>query len=248
VVAAFPSAVYADFGGEVVALVTADGLRLPGSLVVAARSGSAPFAGVRPGHAATVGAGRLRAGPLTLVVRRWWRPLAPRRVAIAECSPALDVIAALLPPLATPLPEDPLAVSPVELLGLGPGLTPAGDDVLAGMLVTLHALLPESHPMRGELQDTVDAASSRTTALSATLLRHAALGHGIPPLVRLVDAVTGATGRDPSSAVQDMLVVGHSSGVALAHGVVAAARLATFPSPLRRGLAFPSIEEAPEVA
>ena len=33
-----------------------------------------------------------------------------------------------------------VGVPPVDLLGLGPGLTPSGDDLLCGMLVALHAV------------------------------------------------------------------------------------------------------------
>jgi hypothetical protein len=59
------------------------------------------------------------------------------------------------------------------LIGLGPGLTPSGDDLLAGIEVALHALgAPAAGFIGGALEDVDD----RTTAVAATLLRHAASG------------------------------------------------------------------------
>src|SRR5262249_13546495 len=60
-----------------------------------------------------------------------------------------------------------------DLLGRGPGLTPAGDDVLAGLLAGRAAYGPDD---RALADDICALAPSRTTALSAALLRHAARG------------------------------------------------------------------------
>jgi hypothetical protein len=222
VLAVFPTAVYLAVEGEVVAVVTSDGLRLPGSLVVAASSGTCPFAAVRVGDRAMVGSGAVQAGVLRLVVRRWWRPAEPvRRGSPAQWSASAETVGRLLPPVPAPLPADLVSTAPGDLLGLGPGLTPAGDDVLAGMLVTPQ---PARSP---ELLAVVPAAATRTTALSATLLRHASLGYAVPPLVRLLDAMSGTTTTGIGRAVDDLLAVGHTSGAALAHGVVTAVRAGT---------------------
>jgi hypothetical protein len=222
VLAAFPTAVYLAVEGEVVAVVTSDGLRLPGSLVVAASSRTGPFATVRVGDRAVVGAGAVQAGALHLVVRRWWRPTGPvRRGSTAQWAASAETVARLLPPVPAPLPADLVGTAPADLLGLGPGLTPAGDDVLAGMLVT------PNQPRPPELLAVVRAAATRTTTLSATLLRHASLGYAVPPLVRLLDAMSDPTTTDLGRAVDELLAVGHTSGAALAHGVVTAVRAGT---------------------
>ena len=73
-----------------------------------------------------------------------------------------------------------------------PGSTPAGDDLLAGRLVALHAL--------GE----VDAAAAlaaelpldRTTTLSAELLRRAAVGEASRPVIELLRALDESTRRE----------------------------------------------------
>jgi hypothetical protein len=118
------------------------------------------------------------------------------------------------------------------LLGLGSGLTPQGDDVLAGLLVVLCAAAT-APPLVHQLCDIVtNEAPRRTTSLSAGLLRDAADGFAVPPLVRFVDGLqqvdhggTATTHRTLAEVVVPLLAVGHTSGAALAHGAVAAARL-----------------------
>jgi hypothetical protein len=111
-----------------------------------------------------------------------------------------------------------------RLLGVGPGLTPAGDDVLAGLLVGLWAFGLAAEPLRSAV---LAAAPVGTTDLSASLLRCAARGESIPEVHELLRATSTSAGRsrlDP--ALDDLLRVGHSSGAALATGVLVAASLA----------------------
>jgi hypothetical protein len=190
----FPTAVYLDAGDEVVALVTSDALRLPCALVLAVPAGSRPFAGIQPGVVATMGEGAVAIGDRQFLVRRWWRP-AP--VPLLHPGPALAsqarALEALLPPPPAELPADPRAWRPGTLVGLGPGLTPAGDDVLAAMLLTLCAAPGAASALAALSAETVPLLT-RTTALSATLLRHATAGRGIPEVTRLVEAL--AAGSD----------------------------------------------------
>ena len=88
-------------------------------------------------------------------------------------------------------------------------------------------------PARRLADAVAGSAPHRTTLLSATLLRDAADGFAVPALVDLVDALRepdeGAdrttTHRTLAEVVVRLLAVGHTSGAALAHGAVAAARL-----------------------
>jgi hypothetical protein len=220
----FPTAVYLDTGDEVVALVSTDGLRLPCALVLAAPSGARPFAGIRSGDVAVVGAGAVAVGDRQFLVRRWWRP-APLRP--LQPGPLLaaraDALEAMLPLLPAELPADRRSWRPGTLVGLGPGLTPAGDDVLAAMLMTLAAVPGNATAVAGLVAETVPLLT-RTTALSATLLRHAAAGRGIPQVTELVDGLSGS--GDLAAPTARLLAVGHSSGTALAHGVLAGTRQA----------------------
>ena len=105
-----------------------------------------------------------------------------------------------------------------RLLGRGPGLTPSGDDVLAGYLVGAAAYGLPADDLRAFVHS---QAHRRTTTLSAALLRHAALGEAIPQVAGLLDALGGRRRLD--RALAELLAVGHTSGAALASGVLAAA-------------------------
>jgi hypothetical protein len=214
VVGVHPSCAYVLVGSELVALETADALGLPCAVRLGVDRADAPLTGVRQGDGALVGDRALTVGALTVRVTRWWAPRLPRRGAAGE---RLAEMAALLDAHPSPVPVD---ATVTELLGLGPGLTPAGDDVLAGLLVGLH-----HHPgLRDPLAwEATTLASSRTTALSTALLHHAARGHSVPAATDVADALAGHR-PDLDAAVARLVAVGHSSGTALAHGLLRAAR------------------------
>ena len=107
------------------------------------------------------------------------------------------------------------AAAGAELIGRGPGLTPEGDDVLAGV-----AGVVASGPWPEALRDAWVGAllgvdlRRRTTALSATLLELAAKGMGPEALQALVGGRMAALDR--------LLRVGRTSGRAYALGAATA--------------------------
>lgn len=213
-----PSCVYLLAGSELLALETSDALGLPCAVRLAAARADGPFAGVRRDDAAEVGEGHLRAGPVTVRVARWWAPRAPRAGRSAARN---ERMADLLAGHPAPVRVDG---GVGDLLGLGPGLTPAGDDVLAGLLVGLHHRPDLRDPLAEEV---ARLAPTRTTALSAALLRHAAVGHAAPSVTSVADALTGAgQDGDLDAALGRLLAVGDTSGTALAHGLLRAGMIA----------------------
>jgi hypothetical protein len=162
---------------------------------------------------AVVGGGTVAVGSFQARVTRWWRPSRPVTVAPRSSCPALDggtetALAGLVDALAT---GAPLAAHVRRLLGRGPGLTPLGDDVLAGALVTLVAL---GAPAATRLGAAVTReAPRRTTFVSAALLHHAARGECVPELTDVL------AGGDP----EPLLRVGHTSGTGLLRGALAVA-------------------------
>jgi hypothetical protein len=104
-----------------------------------------------------------------------------------------------------------------DLLGRGPGLTPLGDDVLAGWLAT-RAAAGRPDPV---LASTVRRRLGVTTLLSATLLDCALRGEVLPQLADWL--------ADPTTATTDALLsVGATSGAGLLTGAqLALASLAT---------------------
>jgi hypothetical protein len=139
-----------------------------------------------------VGAGALRAGDESWRVGRWWQPPRPH-------APAAR-------------PRLGCDLDPPALVGRGPGLTPAGDDVLAGALVAGRAVRhPRLATWRSATRDVLRA--RRTTAVSRGLLHHALDGWATPELAAYVEQ------PGPGPARTRLLAVGHSSGAALADGV-----------------------------
>jgi hypothetical protein len=167
---------------------------------------------------------------------RWWRPRATQLVDVHDVA-WLEVVGRGLPPLSPAIAaclgdleralaeNDGLSDETSALVGLGPGLTPEGDDLLTGLLVALRSLRG-AEALTRRLSDAIVAqAPTRTTEISAALLRCAASGYAIPRLLEFVEAL----GSPPSSgelvsALNRLLAVGHTSGVALAHGVLCACR------------------------
>ena len=124
-------------------------------------------------------------------------------------------------------PGDDLAPFVDRLVGLGPGSTPAGDDVVAGAISTLKALARGRGAVAGRcarLADTLCRSLrerlDRTTPLSATLLECAAQGDMLPRLSRCLDHAVA--GHRPARAFDELRRVGHDSGHFLATGAAAA--------------------------
>ena len=98
-----------------------------------------------------------------------------------------------------------------RLLGRGPGLTPLGDDVLAGWFTTRAALGRPDEELAAALRRRPGA----TTLLSATLLDCAIRGEALPQLADWLADPTGST-------ADALLAVGATSGA----GLLAGAQLA----------------------
>jgi hypothetical protein len=103
------------------------------------------------------------------------------------------------------------------LVGRGRGLTPSGDDALAGALLVAHALGSD-----GRLATAVGSRLGATTAVSSSLLRAAADGYAARQVVRLVDALLAGDGPTARAALPPVLDLGHSSGHDLVTGIRAA--------------------------
>ena len=114
------------------------------------------------------------------------------------------------------------------LIGLGPGLTPSGDDMLCGVMVALRTALgsvsPKEAPLNGFFQSRwfpiVDGLSrsivhhiARTNRISAALLEQAALGVGSAAqhqVAKCLHESTPATNLETAAA--RLVQWGHTSG------------------------------------
>jgi hypothetical protein len=256
VLAAFDRAIYLAHADGVLAIETSDGTGLPNGLVVAVPSSRRPLAGARSVRTATVGRGQVVVGDLTVRAVRWRRarPVLPRvrpssfaatvdeaRTGLATRATALPAelatpLGALVAALATADEEGAVTLARRELLGRGPGLTPSGDDLLAGLVAGVVLLAEAVHGRPGRpLAGVAERVGSRlaavapdaTTAISAALLQHAVQGEVAEPAAQLLRTLAGHGPVD--DAVAGLLAVGSSSGRDLAAGILAAAELVLAP-------------------
>lgn len=98
----------------------------------------------------------------------------------------------------------------VPLIGLGPGLTPSGDDVIGGALVALACI--GRLETRDALWGACCAHLDRTNEISAAHLRSAAMGYAASALHEAIHAVIGGQVDRVKPALAALLRIGHSSG------------------------------------
>jgi hypothetical protein len=209
VVHASSTAVYVDLDGWCLGLVSATATRVPCALW-----STLPDLGVLD-PVVRVHRGELVVGDRPVRVTRLVDPRVTRvgRHEIARFEPRISMTSAL------DLPADG-RLTPAHLdrlLGRGPGLTPLGDDVLAGWLTTRAALGRPDHVLSAAVRRRLGV----TTLLSATLLDCATRGEALPQLADWLVEPTDST-------TDALLAVGATSGAGLLAGA---------------GLALASIED-----
>jgi hypothetical protein len=109
-----------------------------------------------------------------------------------------------------------------SLIGLGPGLTPSGDDYLGGVLIALHQF--GRKPQAQSLWRWLRPRLGRTSDISAAHLAAAAAGEGHEALHRCIEALC-LLAPDWAGALAALDAVGHCSGWDSLAGVAAVAKL-----------------------
>jgi hypothetical protein len=223
--------------GSVVVVSTSDATRLPNSVEIPATADENLFQSVQHGAAVEVGWGRVMLKDLAVSVARWWDPrpalpemeiedLATVIAGLPSTVPAVDS-SGLHTALSLCSPTSLLAAAK-PLIGKGEGLTPEADDYLAGALASTR-LLSEAlnhRPGTAMLDRTArliaKLADARTTTFSAALIQHALRGQVAAPAGALLRAFAGR--GDVAAAHEELVKIGHSSGPALAAGMVLGAQ------------------------
>lgn len=108
------------------------------------------------------------------------------------------------------------------LIGLGPGLTPSGDDYLGGLLIALNAF--ERRPQAQALWRWLEPRLTRTSAISAAHLAAAAQGEGHEALHACMHALCDRS-ADWTRTLERVANVGHVSGWDALAGIAAVAKL-----------------------
>lgn len=110
------------------------------------------------------------------------------------------------------------------LAGLGPGLTPAGDDFLVGLMAGLRVrpgILATGWTAEYSCRLIARIAAGRTATLSAAWIRHAAAGEFSQPWHELVRALASADERSIRRAAHRILATGATSGADAMAGFLA---------------------------
>ena len=112
----------------------------------------------------------------------------------------------------------------IGLIGLGPGLTPSSDDMLAGLvlLCVLYKRNRRSAPHATRLIAHVigSEAYGRTTFLSEEYLKQAASGRGNEPVMRLCSALLTGEPESVEQETKCVLAIGETSGTDTILGIV----------------------------
>jgi Protein of unknown function (DUF2877) len=170
---------------------------------------------------------------LNLVDAADWRGYMPQESELAAARPVASKAAASVATRsslfsepwarATTGWESAVAAGDVELLaslvgGVGPGLTPSGDDVLAGTLLVARLLWGE--PSSARLVRC--AAGCRSSDLAVAFLLWAAQGQSLGPVHDLFRAAVEGRPADALECAQRLGEVGASSGADLCLGIARA--------------------------
>lgn len=247
VIAVHAAAVYCiTDDGEIWTMVARDGVYQPGAVVLPVSSGSGFMAQFALEDRVTIGDRAVTHAAIALRFGRWWQPTprldmrgrqkcATQLCAVAAhlpCGPddGQDVARAIVAALTANTVDEAFGHAKA-LVGHGPGMTPYGDDVLAGLLAAA-ALLGDHDAASSPTAAAVDAfvaevvahASQATTAISASLLAYAARGAVAAPVARLI--VTCAAGRCRPADLDAVLAIGATSGIGLLTGLCVGAGLA----------------------
>jgi hypothetical protein len=145
------------------------------------------------------------------------RPNFDRHSVCAHAASPIDTLSRWL------LNLDPDPDWPAQLLGLGPGLTPSGDDFIAGMMIAFHGI---GEIVKAELiwQATTPQAGISTNPISYAHLQSASTGYGSAALHNAIAMIVSGRTVEIQSAIIRVAAIGHTSGWDALAGAVAACR------------------------
>ena len=182
---------------------------------------------------------RLTAGALpTAGLATFLRPDAVAASAEArKAAPNVAILYAWLrgTPESNASPSHSVLEAATRLLGLGPGLTPSGDDFLGGLLIALR--LMNRGALSARLWTGLEAAAARRSLdLSVAHLSAAAAGRGSAALHAALNALVTGRADDLPAELERIEEIGHTSGWDALAGAVTALRSVT-EGPVNRGQA-----------
>lgn len=117
-------------------------------------------------------------------------------------------------------PDARLEAALSELMGLGPGATPAGDDFLCGFLAAACARSQDGR-VPAWLSEPISRRLPSTARLGASMLGWAMRGHWPAALVDFAWGLASGRDADATQALAVLCALGHSSGADIGTGFLA---------------------------
>ena len=145
------------------------------------------------------------------------RDALPRSKPVERARPAVDALESWIAAGRDAAPREPIE----RLLGLGPGLTPSGDDFLGGMMIAL-SMSGRAEAAAALAAPVLATAPLATNRISAAHLGAAARGLGADALHRAIDALASGDRGALAPALRGLDAIGHSSGWDAMAGAVSA--------------------------
>lgn len=106
------------------------------------------------------------------------------------------------------------------LLGLGPGLTPSGDDFVGAALFGRQWIAGRVEAWREVGQRLVRDVRVRSHEISAALFGDLAAGESFAPLHRVASGLAASIEAEPFDAARELVAIGHSSGWDMLAGLI----------------------------
>lgn len=119
--------------------------------------------------------------------------------------------------------------SVMHLIGLGPGLTPAGDDLLIGLMLSMlyfaENLNINTARVRNVNRAIISCVHARTTSVSQEFLIQAAIGNANEQILNLIEALLIRESYDVEQVARTVLAIGGTSGTDTVLGVLLGSHL-----------------------
>lgn len=107
-----------------------------------------------------------------------------------------------------------------DLVGLGPGLTPSGDDFLVGLFAVIHLENSPCSIYKPLCESVIKMIQPLTNEISYTTLKKAAYGQVRESICSFIHAILYGTEAESIEALRKVLAIGSSSGTDIALGLI----------------------------
>jgi hypothetical protein len=111
-----------------------------------------------------------------------------------------------------------------NLIGLGPGLTPAGDDMLLGLMISMLYFSENFNEVSVDVKkinkDIISNISGRTTIISEEFLIESSVGKVNEGVASLMENILTSKNKDLENSVRKVLDLGGTSGADTVFGVI----------------------------